>query len=86
MSKQSKTGLTGSRKKARRRKATRTVKVVEALDGLEACYHKLAALAGLMDACGEAMEAYQIRGLGILVTEEVHRLGELKDTLNEETR
>jgi hypothetical protein len=84
MSKQSKTGLTGSRKKARRRK--RTVKVVDALDGLEACYHKLAALAGLMDACGEAMEAYQVRGLGILVTEEVHHLGELKTTLNEETR
>ncbi len=77
--------LTTSKKK-RRRTTERTLKQVRCVDGLADCHIRLAALAGLMDACGEALEPYQVRGLGILLSEEVYRLGELKDTLDEETQ
>jgi hypothetical protein len=50
---------------------------VECLDVLADCHYKLAALAALMVACSEAIEAGQVRGLGVLVTDEVCRLEEL---------
>jgi len=84
MSKTSSSRLTPSRKK--RRHTLTTVEQVRCVDGLDDCHIRLAALAGLMDACNEPMEAYQVRGLGILLTDEVHRLGELRDVLDEETR
>ncbi len=85
MSKTSKAGLTGSRKKTRR-KSTRTVKAVEALNELADCHYKLAALAELLESCGEPMAAQQVRGAGSLVAEQVRRLEELAGTLNRETR
>ncbi len=84
MSKTSSSVLTPSRKKRPRR--LNAAKHVRCVDGLADCHIRLAALAGLMDACGEAMEAYQVRGLGLLVSEEVYRLGELRDTLKQEAR
>jgi hypothetical protein len=81
----SKTNLTASKKK-RRRTTRRTVKAIEALNGLADCHEKLAALAGLMEACGEMMEAGQVNITGTLIAEQVRRLDELKDTLDEETR
>jgi hypothetical protein len=80
MSKHSKTGLTGSRKKARHQ--ARNVEVVNVLDGLADCHRRLAALAGLLEACGEPMEARQVSNAGALVNEQVRRLGELIDTLD----
>jgi len=85
MSKPSKSGLTASRKKARC-KSTRTVKAVSALNGLADCHYKLTALVGLLESCGETMEAGQVSGAGSLVGEQVRRLEELMNTLDEETR
>jgi alpha-beta hydrolase superfamily lysophospholipase len=85
MSKLFKSGLTGSRKKARRRPA-RTAKTVEALNGLADCHYKLAALAALLEACGETMAAGEARGAGSLIAGQVRRLEELTTTLDKETR
>jgi hypothetical protein len=83
--KTSKSGLTASRKKARRR-PTRTVKATQALNELADCHYKLAALAALLEACGETMAAGEARGAGSLVAEQVRRLEELTITLDKETR
>jgi 2-keto-4-pentenoate hydratase len=85
MSKQSTSRLTASRKK-RRRQSARTVKAIGALNGLADCHYKLAALAGLLEACGETMEAGQVSSAGSLVGEQVRRLEELMTTLDQETR
>jgi len=77
--------LTAS-KKGRRRKAGRTVKVVDALNGLADCHYKLAVLAALLESCGETMEAGQVSGAGSLVAEQVRRLEELMSALDKETR
>ena len=76
MSKTSSSRLTASRKKARRRRPVRTVKTVEALNGL----------AGLLEACGEPMEAGQVASAGTLIAEQVRRLEELMTALDKETR
>ena len=85
MSKTSSSRLTASRKK-RRRPSGRTNKAVEALNGLAECHGKLAALAGLLEACGEPLEEGQVRGAGALVAGQTRRLEELTNTLEEETR
>lgn len=54
---------------------------VECVDRLAECCQRLAALAALMDACSEPVEACQVRGIGILMTDEVFRLEELKNQL-----
>ena len=85
MSKQSTSRLTASRKK-RRRQSGWTVKAVEALNGLAECHYKLAALAGLLEACGEPLEPGQVSSAGSLVAEQTRRLEELMSALDKETR
>ena len=77
--------LTGSRKKARRRPA-RTVKAVEALNELADCHYKLAALAALLEACGETLAAGEVASAGTLIAEQVRRLEEMMTALDKETR
>jgi hypothetical protein len=83
MSKPLSSRLTASKK--RRRKAVRPAKVVQALNELADCHYKLMALVGLLESCGETMEAWQVSSAGSLVGEQVRRLEELMNTLAEET-
>lgn len=77
--------LTATRKKARR-PSGRTVNAVRAWNGLADCHYKLAALAGLLESCGEPMAAGQVSSAGSLVAEQVRRLEELMSALDKETR
>jgi hypothetical protein len=78
-----KSRLTGSRNK-RRDAAARAA--VQCVDGLGDCYERLAALTGLLEACGEPMEAAQVKSAGSLMAEQVRRLAELTDTLDNTLR
>jgi hypothetical protein len=80
--------LTASRKKRVRpaRKASRLVRALDALSELADCHYRLAALAGLLEACGEPMEAGQVASAGTLMAEQVRRLEEMMRRLDAATR
>ena len=83
MSKQSETGLTGSRKKTRR-KVTRAVKAacpdVDWRDAMnDRCWH-LGTLAGLLEVCGQPLEPEVLEGIGHVIEQDVEAM---KALLNE---
>ena len=77
----SKTNLTASKKK-QRRKAVRPAKAVAVWGELWDCHYRLMALVSLLESCGEPMEAWQVSSAGTLAGEQVRRMEKLMNQLN----
>jgi hypothetical protein len=59
---------------------------LESLSDLADIHYKLAALASLMEACGQTMEGEQVASVGALIAEQVRRLERLMSRLDKATR